>query len=277
MRPREALPLADGVETLLFDAKAGEANGIACSAYRLSYAVIGEARHRRWKDGQAIVAGALPSRSVSLIEPGVTPRSVVGRHVRLLHVCLPEATLKARAEVLGLHPLGLELVDPLFRADAVLDALFSWLAEALASPAPSAALTAQIAGEAIVARFLQSWSNRSPQPLRAEGGLAAGPLRRVCDAMSDRLADDLSLADLAALAGLSPSYFSRAFKQATGVSPLKWREERRLERAKALLLRGDLSLAEVALSVGFSAQPQFTTAFRRLTGSTPGRWRRANS
>ena len=109
------------------------------------------------------------------------------------------------------------------------------------------------------------------------GGLAPWQLRRTCEAMVDRLDAQIGLSELAAIAGCSPTHFSRAFKQSTGVAPFYWLNERRIEKAKLLLENNKLSLAEIALAVGFSAQPQFTTAFGRSTGMTPGRWRREKS
>lgn len=107
-----------------------------------------------------------------------------------------------------------------------------------------------------------------------KGGLASWQLKRTCEAMTARLDADLGLDDLAAIAGCSPTHFSRAFKQSTGLAPFHWLTERRIEKAKYLLEESKLSLAEIALAVGFSAQPQFTTAFGRATGRTPGAWRR---
>ena len=108
----------------------------------------------------------------------------------------------------------------------------------------------------------------------ASGGLPGWRLRRVLDAIEQRLSEPLDLSGLAGVAGCSPTHLSRAFKRSTGLSPSVWLTRRRMARALLLLEDRSLSLAEIALSVGFAAQPQFTTAFRRVTGETPGRVRR---
>ncbi len=88
------------------------------------------------------------------------------------------------------------------------------------------------------------------------------------------LAEDIGLDDLAAIADLSAKHFARAFRQSTGMPPHRWLIERRIDRAKALLMEGDLNLAEIALTCGFADQSHFTAAFRKSVGATPGIFRR---
>lgn len=68
--------------------------------------------------------------------------------------------------------------------------------------------------------------------------------------------------------------FRRRFQTAYGVSPHRWLASRRIDRARALLHAGDLSISEAALELGFASQAHFTDAFRRATGTTPARFRR---
>jgi AraC-like DNA-binding protein len=101
-------------------------------------------------------------------------------------------------------------------------------------------------------------------------------LRRVCDYIEAHIDETVSLADLAAVSGLSRMHFAAQFRVATGFRPHEYLLSRRVERAKSLLLGVDMPLAEVALSVGFQAQAHFSTVFKRLTGDSPAQWRRAN-
>jgi AraC-like DNA-binding protein len=79
---------------------------------------------------------------------------------------------------------------------------------------------------------------------------------------------------MAALARLSPYYFVRQFKRATGLPPHQYVILRRVERAKQLLQAGgNFSLAEAAARAGFSDQSQFCQHFKRLVGVTPGQFR----
>jgi AraC family transcriptional regulator len=78
---------------------------------------------------------------------------------------------------------------------------------------------------------------------------------------------------MASIACLSRFHFSRAFRQAVGQPPHRYVSARRLERAKALLTRGDRPLVDIALALGFSGQANFTRAFRQATGHAPGQFR----
>jgi AraC family transcriptional regulator len=111
------------------------------------------------------------------------------------------------------------------------------------------------------------------EPLR--GGLAPWQQRAVREYIEEHLAREISLDDLAALARLSATHFSRAFKQSFGMPPHRWQTERRIEQAKLLLaLPEGGDIRAVALASGFTYPANFATAFRRLTGATPRDYRR---
>ena len=93
--------------------------------------------------------------------------------------------------------------------------------------------------------------------------------------MTERLADPLSILEIAAQINMAPGHFARAFRQATGQSPHRWLMDRRIERAKDLL-RSDMILAEIALTCGFVDQSHLTRVFSRRERLTPGAWRRLN-
>jgi len=104
-------------------------------------------------------------------------------------------------------------------------------------------------------------------------GLPPHKLQRVLDYIHDHLADDLSLAALAASAHMNPHHLTRTFKQATGLPPHQYVMRQRTEQAKRLLARTERPIAEIALDVGFKDQSHFTKVFYRHTGVTPKRYR----
>jgi transcriptional regulator GlxA family with amidase domain len=124
---------------------------------------------------------------------------------------------------------------------------------------------------ALTALLFARWKHPRSEPAK---GLAPWQLRRVLEFFEAHFADDIGLQELADLVGLSQSQFARAFKASTGAPPYRWFVATRIKRAQELLLQGRASLADVSLLTGFADQSHFTKVFRRVTGTSPGQWRR---
>nr|WP_315766995.1 MULTISPECIES: AraC family transcriptional regulator [unclassified Bradyrhizobium] len=110
---------------------------------------------------------------------------------------------------------------------------------------------------------------------RAVRSLQKWRLKRVLQYVDDNLASKITLQNLAAVAGLSRMHFAAQFRTAVGMRPHEYLLKRRIERAQELLRKTDLSLVDVALTVGFQTQAHFTTVFKRFVGDTPYQWRSA--
>jgi AraC-like DNA-binding protein len=106
------------------------------------------------------------------------------------------------------------------------------------------------------------------------GGLSPSVLRRVQESIDARLDENISLVALSEIAGLSVWHFAHAFKQSVGVAPHKYQLQRRVERAREKLVATNMSLSEIALSVGFTDYSHFARHFRRRIGMTPSQARR---
>ena len=100
-------------------------------------------------------------------------------------------------------------------------------------------------------------------------------LARVREQIDRHYAKPLTIEQLAALAGLSPFHFIRAFRAAFGQTPHQYLRARRLERAKELLATTAYPVTEVCGRIGFHSLGSFTTLFRRQTGETPAGYRAA--
>jgi AraC-like DNA-binding protein len=100
-------------------------------------------------------------------------------------------------------------------------------------------------------------------------------LLRAKDLADARYAEPLDVATLARAARLSPAHFSREFRRVFGESPHQYLLTRRLERAAALLLATDRSVADICVTVGLRSVGSFTTSFRRAYGRTPTEYRAA--
>lgn len=98
-------------------------------------------------------------------------------------------------------------------------------------------------------------------------------LRRARDRMDREYAEPLDVAALARTALMSPGHFQRSFRAAFGETPYGYLMTRRIERAKALLRRGDMSVTEVCLAVGCTSLGSFSSRFTELVGETPSAYR----
>ncbi len=148
--------------------------------------------------------------------------------------------------------------------------LVKLLSDAVDDPDPSTQLYGDGLTAAIVARLFADL----PEPGEDGSGLAPWQLRRIVEYLDAHLPERVDLADLAALADLSLSHFSRAFKASTGMAPYRWQLDARVRRAQALLIDSHASLDQVAEATGFADAVHFGRTFRKLTGATPAAWRR---
>jgi AraC family transcriptional regulator len=131
------------------------------------------------------------------------------------------------------------------------------------------------AGLALAARLIGLYSRSGHTALVGDSSsaLARWRLRRTLDYIEAHLAQPIYLVDLSEVAGLSRVHFAAQFRAAMGCPPYAYILKRRISRAQHLLADRAIDLAGVALAVGFSSQAHFTTAFKRVTGKTPARWR----
>jgi AraC family transcriptional regulator len=213
--------------------------------------------------------GIAPARSLWLVPPGTaTDLTIRTRHViRTLAIdaaslrdALPEQARPAEFGHLAATPFESRLVHHLL--ESLWHAAASGVGSRLALDGVLQAVVAELArlaGEA---------------PAKPAGGLAPWQLRVVTEAIAESPAETLSLAQLAALAKLSPFHFARAFRASLGVPPHRYQKQLRIRRAAALLEQGRLSVIEVALAVGYESGQALARAFRQETGATPGAWQR---
>lgn len=156
------------------------------------------------------------------------------------------------------------------------DALISQLVLALTQEIEGGLLDRTLAdalNTAIAVQIARVCGDPTAVTLAPSNGLSRERLKRVYDYVEGHLDQQLGLADLAAIACLSPYHFSRSFKQAVGIGPWRYITQRRLARAKALMRRTNLPLALIAQEAGFADQSHLTSVFRREIGVTPGHFR----
>lgn len=182
----------------------------------------------------------------------------------ILEVRLPASLVRLAADELGLDPARAGIVPRCHVRDARVEHIAWALAADDVEPSPSGLVYRECLGMALAVHLLSH--HAAPPPPR---GLDRRALDRLRDYVESHLAEDVSLARLARVAGVSVSHLGTLFKRTTGVSVHAFVVQRRVERARALLVAGASSPSQVALDAGFSHQSHMARCMRRVLGVTP--------
>jgi len=170
---------------------------------------------------------------------------------------------------------------PLKQCEEFADPLFAQIGLALAQEVseevtPFSSVHTESLINALVAHLLKRHLHWKPEG-RPTNHLSLSTAQIITEYIDSKLDQPIMLAELANLASISPYHFTRVFKQATGLTPHQYILNARIHRAKTLLLKGELPLSEIAMSLGFFDQSHFTNSFKRLVGVTPQRFLQLSS
>jgi len=185
----------------------------------------------------------------------------------MLGVHLSPWLVRTAAEEMGLNPDRVSILPQLQLTDPQIEHIGWALKAELEADEPFGRLYADGLGLALAAHLLRRYAPEVSQ--RVAGGLPKRRLQRVMDYIQDHLAEDLTLAQIARVANVSPSHFKLLFKQSVGVPVHQYVIRRRVEYATELLLGDRLSLSDVALEAGFANPSHMARCMRRITGMTP--------
>jgi len=187
-----------------------------------------------------------------------------------LHGALDTLHIYLRANLVSVHNVTPLLVE----RDVVIQHLAQAVEQAVCEKVSNSDRFIDPIARALADRV--SAISRSSEPWQVQtAGLPDYELRRLNDFIEANLEDEITLAAMASACGIGTRSFVRAFAATTGKSPYQYVIAARVERAKRLIEQDQEGLAEIALRCGFSHQEHLTRAFRRLTGQTPGRYRRS--
>jgi AraC family transcriptional regulator len=169
---------------------------------------------------------------------------------------------------------------PLLPTMQLRDEQLHHLALAMVAEYRSAMPTGRLYAESLMsAMLLRLMSLRSGGGLSQQNGdrLSLAQQQRLLEFIEANIASSLSLADLAGIVGYGVSRFKTLFKNSFGCTPHVYVLQRRVERARALVVSGDLPLSQIALESGFAHQSHMATAFRKSLGIAPGELRHVNA
>lgn len=184
--------------------------------------------------------------------------------------------VKSVAAGADLNPDNIEIVTTLDSRSPLIESMARMAFDELqrGDDATATNLYADSLANLLAIQLLREYSTlKLPPAKQYVNGLTNKKLGLVLDLIESDLSEDLSLKVLANAAGLSEYHFLRMFKQSTGYTPHQYVINQRIERAKELLQKTDMSITEIAYLLGFSTPAHFTHHFHRKTGVTPSAMR----
>jgi AraC family transcriptional regulator len=188
------------------------------------------------------------------------------RHGNII-ISLDPAFYNQHAQISQLN--SVQLVPHFSQPDPLIYGIGQALKQELETGQGGGQLYVESAALMLVNHLLRDYSEISTTPQVISEGLPPYQLKYVTEYIHTHLAEDISLADLANQVKLSQSHFSSLFRKSTGLSPYQFLIKQRVNRAKELLLMGDLPIIDVAIAVGFYDQSHLTRHMRRLLGVSP--------
>jgi len=194
---------------------------------------------------------------------GPTHRVAVAVHPSLLIGALDETAGKR----------DVELSEHWNATDRHITAVLIAMTTDLEEGSPAGRLYGESLANALAVYLLNRYSVQRYVPVMYRGGLPGYRLKRVLDYIEVNLAEDLSLSELAAQAGLSPHYFAQLFRQSMGCAPHRYVLLQRIERSKQTLSDRRCTILEACVESGFQNPTHFARMFRRFVGVTPSRFK----
>jgi AraC family transcriptional regulator len=223
----------------------------------------GKLRHGREVAGDLDI---IPARTPAAWETKQSGTTLVMR--------VSDELLRSVALELDMDPTNIEIADRFQLRDPFIEHI-GWAIKAdLDSGGAGGRLFRESLGTALAARLLQRHNRRSLPMRDPKGGLSAWKLKLVISHIEDNLESELSLAEIAKVAGVSVSHLKTLFRRSTGTPVHQYILRRRVERAKLLLQDGSLSIAQIAFATGFAHQSHLARHMRKILGVTPAVARR---
>jgi AraC family transcriptional regulator len=230
---------------------------------------IGRAAQMSCSRGGVSHTGSAVHGDIDIIPTGTPSRwEMHDENDRILLMSVPLAMLHAVAEDSGHEISGIELRNRFMARDRQLENIGWAMKTELDMGSPSGPLYLDGLAVSAAARLVAGHSSITVEAVR-RGGLDGRRLKRTLEFIEAHLPEELSLLRLAAIADMSVSHFRAAFRESIGAPVHQYIIERRIEHAGSLLMHGDLSIAQIALSSGFTHQSHLARHMQRSTRLSP--------
>ena len=232
----------------------------------------GASLRQEWRNAGKFHTTLTTTGSVHLLTPG-PERSLTHRDQLDCIVLSIEPSYFHQALEDSPRSERIELIERFAWEDPQIPGLIRALHAETRSGVPTGRLFGQSIATALAVYLAQRYSSAPPRFRRHRGGMPRTRLNRVLEYIAAKLHEDLSLAALAEIAGMNLYYFSRLFKQSTGLSPHRYVLEQRISRAQQFLRSSDMTIFEASVRTGFADQRHFAKVFRRFVGVSPTEYR----
>lgn len=254
-------------------------NGVRAECTEFMHVLSGNARLRRI--GNGVEQKGVAHQGTSWLMPFGTEETLmeIDGEVDCLIVLMPEK-LCGDDELAryGIDPGGTRLAYVGGFVDPTLSQIARGLSDILGREArPIDNLYVDGLKGLLAAHLLRTYTVDALPPHSRAANLSTKRLQRVIAYVDARLAEPMSLDDLANEACLSPYHFLRLFHEAMGKPPHRYIVERRLQLAREKLTSQQGSISEIALDAGFGSQANFSRMFRKFTGITPRQYRQQSA
>lgn len=242
-------------------------------AYLLSFQAR-DYHGRLWLDGSELDFLGSKKGNFTLYDYSKRWRADLQSSFDCINFHIPRTALKLLEEEIGKTPFeNLNIAPGADVEDPIVAGIVGAIMPMFNGQSSTNQLVLDYVGTGLLVHLAESYGSARSIPIR-RGGLTPHQLRRATSMIEANLPGQLTLAEISIECGLSPSYFAKAFKVSTGVTPHRWMARLRIAKAADLLKSSNLTLAEVAAKCGFADQAHFTRAFGEAKGVTPSAWRK---
>lgn len=230
---------------------------------------LGEPVPVSYRAGDVERSGVRLHGQFCVVPAGASTRWTLSKPATSLLLRLSPALMRETADAMRMESRNADPAPAIHVRDPQIEHI-GWMMQAESRDGyPGGRLFADGLASALAARVLALQSTRALLPPEHARALPAWQLRRLIDYIETHIDQDLSLAQLAAIAGYSVSHLKPLFRNATGMPIHRFVMERRVDRARLLLGKGGMRMTDVALAAGFAHASHMARCMRRILGVGP--------